>query len=97
MTAAELSKEYPLLTPDASARAKQRSCPQCQAPMGFMLHWPAPSQALGTSQVRGSVCPRATLLHWPERPGRSHARHVAPQPVSQQTPSTQLPEMHSLD
>jgi hypothetical protein len=52
---------------------------------------------LGTSAVQslsGSV-PAGTAEQMPSLPATSHAAHVAPQAVSQQKPSTQLPVSHS--
>ena len=39
----------------------------------------------------------ATAVHVPALPGTSHASHWPLHALSQQTPSTQLPEPHSLD
>jgi hypothetical protein len=43
----------------------------------------------------GAVTPAATLAHIPGLPARLHARQVPQLPALQQTPSTQLPLVHS--
>lgn len=40
-------------------------------------------------------CPLGTLVHVPTLPATSHAMHCEVHDVSQQTPSTQLPDTHS--
>jgi hypothetical protein len=44
----------------------------------------------------GSAVPFATVVHVPSVDGSAQLRHAPVQPLSQQTPSTQNPDLHSV-
>src|SRR5688572_28479202 len=75
-------------------------------PFGFcmLLQFPLPSQNRPCSgsdthagAPTGSSSPDGTNEHVPRFAARLHCLHLSLHPVSQQTPSTQLPVAHSLN
>jgi hypothetical protein len=87
-----LSQQMPFTQkPDAQVAPALHTCPL------LLLQVPAPSQALPFSQLPGTTVPAAASLQMPSDPGTLHDLHEPVQAaVSQQTPSTQLPDAHKV-
>jgi hypothetical protein len=68
-----------------------------EAQSACATHVPAqapPAHSPGEQLVRVPCGGPTTVVHAPSSPGTSHASHCAPHALSQQTPSTQLPDRH---
>jgi hypothetical protein len=70
----------------------------------YSWHAPAPSHLplvpqlgapLSLQVLRGSAFPAATIVHLPTEPVSAQLRQAPVQPLSQQTPSTHWPDLHS--
>ncbi len=57
---------------------------------------PQPAAPESLQVVRGSALPTATRVHLPCDPGSPQLRQAPVQALSQQTPSTHWPDLHSL-
>jgi hypothetical protein len=68
------------------------ACVQAPAPLQVPV---LPQVPLAAQRACGSVTPVATLLQVPSLPAMLQARQVAQLALPQQTPSTQLPLLHS--
>ena len=68
---------------------------QAPAPshLPFVLQLAAP---MSLQVIRVSALPADTMVHLPCEPGRPQLRQAPVQELSQQYPSTQLPDLHSV-